>query len=216
LKSVIGVKHVYDLELLTYPSFALPLFDVNEVELVKRYGFCSGLRVKASPYGYVVSHGDPRCVEYSKFILGLWFDPELYYGGVSGDFKPVVSALLEAYRGFGLSVSPLDDLAVFTSIVLSRRTDYHVNTVRWLRSLLELYVDLAGVASVNPGELSSKISRSFHLRMLPDFIKCYLDVRGRLSAVLRVPGVSSIVVMSGLKPSIPTYYTCSLIQATLP
>jgi hypothetical protein len=91
LKSVIGVKHVYDLELLTYPSFALPLFDVNEVELVKRYGFCSGLRVKASPYGYVVSHGDPRCVEYSKFILGLWFDPELYYGGVSGDFKPVVS-----------------------------------------------------------------------------------------------------------------------------
>jgi hypothetical protein len=125
-------------------------------------------------------------------------------------------SLLEAYRGFGLSVSPLDDLAVFTSIVLSRRTDYHVNTVRWLRSLLELYVDLAGVASVNPGELSSKISRSFHLRMLPDFIKCYLDVRGRLSAVLRVPGVSSIVVMSGLKPSIPTYYTCSLIQATLP
>jgi endonuclease III len=203
LESVIEVEHVYDLELLTYPSFALPLFDVSGLGLVKRYGFCSGLRVKASPYGYVVSHGDPKCVEYSKFILGLWFDPELYYGGVSGDFKPIVSALLEAYRGFGLSVSPLDDLAVFTSIVLSRRTDYHVNTVRWLRSLLELYVDLAGVASVDPGELSSRISRSFHLRMLPNLVKCYLGVRGE--ALSGVEGTRGLFKCSGVGPK--TFYS---------
>ena len=33
MESVIEVEHVHDLELLTYPSFALPLFDVNGVEL---------------------------------------------------------------------------------------------------------------------------------------------------------------------------------------
>ncbi len=198
-----NVDSVFDLELLTYPSFALPLFDVYGSWLVKRYGFCSGLRVRVLQSGYRVSHVDPACIEYSRFILGLWFDPRLYYDEVSSAFKSVVSALLDLYRGFSLSVSPLDDIVVFSSIVLSRRTDYHANTVRWLRSLLELYGDLAKIGGVSSLELSTRVSRSFHLRMLPQLIQCYLDVRDDVLKSVR--GAKRLFECRGVGPK--TFYS---------
>jgi len=197
------VSRVVDLKLLTYPSFALPLFDVSDLRLVKRYGFCSNLRVNASSNGYNVRHEDSSCIEYSRFILGLWFDPWLYVGDVSSTFKPVILTLLELYSGFSLSVSPLDDLVVFTSIVLSRRTDYHVNTVKWLRSMIELYGDLASVVSVDPQELLARISRSFHLGMLPQLIKCYLDVRE--DSLRGIEGARRLFECRGVGPK--TFYS---------
>ena len=197
------VNRVSNIDVLTYPSFALPLFDVGDSWLVKRYGFCSGLRVNVYSNGYIVRHEDRRCLDYSSYVLGLWFDPWLYVREVSSVFKPIVLAFLELYPGFSLSVSPLDDVAIFTSIVLSRRTDYHVNSVRWLRSIIELYGDIARVAGVNPGELLVKVARSFHLALLPQLISCYLSVRGE--ALEGAGGARGLFRCNGVGPK--TFYS---------
>lgn len=206
------VEYPQDLELLLYPSFALPLFDVGSGVALKRYGVCSGLIVRVARGGYIVSHEDPFCIEYSRFILGLWFNPLSHVPSVSRRFTSLVKALLQLYPGFTLSISPLDDVAVFTSIILSRRTDYHVNTVKWVRALLELYGDIARVTGVDPGELASRVSRSFQVTGLPRILSCYLSGRGSyLSSSLNARG---LLACGGVGPKVLYSYILHVLGDT--
>ncbi|RZN55521.1 MAG: hypothetical protein DSO09_04895 [Candidatus Methanomethylicota archaeon] len=164
------------LDLLLYPSFALPLFDIKENFIVKKYGFCSNLIIKRIEDGYIVIHDNLKCLKYAKYILGLWFNPWSYINEISNNFKSIILNLLRMYPNFSLSVSPLDDLAIFTSIVLSRRTNYHINTIKWLKTLMENYQDLSTIAKENFSNLL-KITKSYQIKDLPRLLSYYLNIR---------------------------------------
>ncbi|MEL9940761.1 MAG: hypothetical protein QW348_04840 [Ignisphaera sp.] len=126
-----GVDYGYSL----YYSYLLPLFDIEPTEngfvFRKVVGFCSRIEC--------VFHRDslktvckipPNCVEYSKHVLGIdsrWGFKELCR--VYGYDNCVAEKITLIY-------SPKDARLVFYTILLSRNTDYFVNTLRWLKELV--------------------------------------------------------------------------------
>ncbi|MEM4036134.1 MAG: hypothetical protein QXU97_05970 [Fervidicoccaceae archaeon] len=165
------VAAVRRLSELFYPSFASPLFDIDESGALKRWGHCRGLVVKVlGSRKYAVSHELAECLEYAIYVVGAWLDLERAAKTASKRGKRILEALSEAYEGFGIATSPLDDRELFASIFLSRNTNYHTNTVKWMRKILELHGGLVG-------EPPSTVSRSYQVGQLPEALECYAGLR---------------------------------------
>ncbi|MEM4966265.1 MAG: hypothetical protein QXS45_05780 [Sulfolobales archaeon] len=187
-----------------YPSFALPMLDIEDYKAVKIYGVCSGLRIRVSRRVYEVSHNDSFCLEYADYLLGLWLDIDQIFSDVRGVFREIIEILSETYSSYGISVSPLDDVIVFTSIYLSKNTDYHNNTVRWVREILRIYRDPMSLIIRDPREVLDNIGRSFQLRELPQALECYSRIRDHVlrndsdnyRSLLRCKGVGPKILYS--------------------
>ncbi len=211
MKKFYEVESPMKLEFLLYPSFAMPLFDIREDLIIKKYGFCSNLIIKRIENRYIVIHNNLKCLEYAKYILGLWFNPWSYINEVSDNFKSIILNLLKIYPNFSLSVSPLDDLAIFTSIILSRRTNYHINTIKWLKILMENYKDLSIIAKEDISKLL-KITKSYQIKDLPRLLSYYLDIRDLILSKTINP--RKLLICKGIGPKVLYSYLLHVLLDT--
>ena len=123
-----------DLDLTLYVSFALPMYRRIGSCWVKIFGYGAGTAIC---YGEALRcYGNLCSDDALKYVLGLWLDVERGLQETEGRARAIAEELVERFRCLGISASPWDPLAVLTSAFLSRRTDYHRNTVRWVRALL--------------------------------------------------------------------------------
>ncbi len=169
-----------DAKLLAWPSFAYPLLEVESDRMIrKELGFCRGL-VLHFLNGKVIAHHDNEvCLEYARIML----DPEHYADpsvlkGVREPLASVAYELFMFYRGFTVLSSPLDDVELFASIAASRYTQFHANTVKWIRAMLDYFKILEKVAWSDDKELLLvTASRSYQLMTLPEAMRHYLTIR---------------------------------------
>lgn len=164
----------FDLILSIRASFSLPLFqEVGRSSIRKLYGYKRGLELEHR-VGTLVYRG---CLPSEALLLsGAWFNPFEGIKKLRRRQAAYIYVLLEVFPGLGLAIDPWDMRAMFYSIFLSRNTDYHANTVRWVREMALRAKDEAGLASLDPREFGS----SFQLAQLSE-IKPKLD--GVLSSV---------------------------------
>jgi hypothetical protein len=161
----------YNLNMSLYPSFTYPFYSRIDGWYVKIIGEYKGLRFKLEEPKVLRFEGAPIGSEHVVLeFTGLWFNPYSYVSRLSSSRISRVWPLIEAYDGVGLAIDPYSRLWLFTSITLSRHTDFHLNTVRWVRKLAETIGDLRMLTMDN----SRMVSRSFHLSQLPMQIRFYL------------------------------------------
>ncbi len=168
---IVRVEEIFDLEKLFYPSFILPMIDVYRDRAIKIYGYCSGLKIKKYGSSLEIVHDDIACLDYAEEVLGLWIKPEEYVTHVVRRYREFVDRLIDMYGWLGIATSSRDDVELFTSIFLSRATDFHRNTIRWVRKFLMLPRDNSISIYVED------IGKSFQLKQLPTSLKEYYRVR---------------------------------------
>ncbi len=158
----------FDLRLSLEASFSLPMFEARGRDVfVKTYGHRAGMRLE----GYVGMVRYRGCsFEEAFYMSGAWFDPLENAGRLKRKKAAYIYELWQAFPGLGIAVDPWDPRAMFYSIFLSRNTDYHVNTVRWMRAMLAEAGDEERLASLDPRRFGS----SYQLAQLWE-IKPQLD-----------------------------------------
>ena len=120
-----------------YFSYLLPLFDIVEkgdtIVVLKKRGWCSGLKIEVENNRARYTIPKNCSEEYVSMILGL-------------ETKGIVDEFFEEYglrerfnyiNNLVIMSSPRDKLMVFTTIFLSRNTDYYRNTVKWVKTIIE-------------------------------------------------------------------------------
>ncbi len=128
-----------DLDLSMYPSFVSVLFKrIGNNSWIKYWGVGKGTIIRS--FGnYVICEGDV-CdnEEIIKLWCGAWFNPleELRRLNLSEDVKRILFNLMNCLKGLGLIVNPIERLPILLATFLSRRTDYHVNVIKWLEKIL--------------------------------------------------------------------------------
>ncbi|MCI4461950.1 MAG: hypothetical protein JHC12_03185 [Thermogladius sp.] len=119
-----------------YSSYILPLFDLEEVS----GGFI--FRKKHGAYRGLMCRFDKRNLETNCKIPRHWPE-EVVYKTLGLDKHYLYQKLAAEVDGRGfvdtitLMYSPPDKTLVAYTIYLSQNTNYHTNTVRWVRELLE-------------------------------------------------------------------------------
>ncbi|MEM2137436.1 MAG: hypothetical protein QXI93_05720 [Candidatus Methanomethylicia archaeon] len=195
--SILEVWDEFDLELSLKASFSLPLFiEFNSKSYIKFYGFKSGLKFKIDGGRTLFSGCD---LSEALILSGAWFNPFEHVKNLSGSERSLAYRLMDVFPGLGIAIDPWDVKAMFYSIFLSRNTDYHNNTVRWLRKILSKAVDEDGLKFVDPMDFDnsyqlkqlSKVKDSLH-SIFNDFnfglnflhsIKVYSDLKRKLLSI---------------------------------
>lgn len=181
-----------------YSSFLLPLVSVSSdgLKLIKEYGYCRGTQLVIEDKKLYALSNSIECLQYSRYLSGSWLNVKSYLSNVSKDFRKVLEKMIGLYADIGIPTSPLDDLELFITIILSRNTDYHRNTVVWVRKILETFSPLDKLVSAEPSFLATKISSSYQVLELPKVLNYYLMIRDSLRGpseksrvLLRCPGV---------------------------
>ena len=172
----------FDLELSLYASFSLPLFEEHgEGGFTKIYGYKAGLRLR----GYVGTLEYEGCDTLEASLLsGCWFDPLEEARKLPRRRRACFYELWQVFPGLGIAIDPWDPKALFYSIFLSRNTDYHVNTVRWVREMALRAGGEEGISSLDPRSVGS----SYQLAQLAEVREEALGVLDRLPRGLDILG----------------------------
>ncbi|MGC9009647.1 MAG: hypothetical protein ACP5I7_03430 [Sulfolobales archaeon] len=182
-KKIYYSDKTHNFHLLFWPSFILPLIEIkkNGKEAVKKIGFCKGLVMRElKNYGYYVTHESRECIDYAKYLLGKWFSFEQIEKIIEkSNLIRHLHQLLQIFRNYGIAVSPRDDIEVFITIFLSQNTEYHINTVKWVKKILDTF-DIRRKDLIDQKVIAEKIGRSYQLLRLPEALKCYLDRREKI------------------------------------
>ena len=163
-----------DIELSMYPSFLYPLFKKRGPRhYVKVLGYGGGVELRQVGR-LAVEVIAPAGVDelWARAVTGVWLDPGEHLDRLSGYTRIIVEHLLRAYPGLRIVASPKDWVYVFISAFLSRNTDFHVNTVRWVRGIAGLYEDPRDIVE-DPGRLEI-VGRSYQLLQLPEALSLFL------------------------------------------
>lgn len=179
----IVVTERIDLVKLLYPSFIFPLVEINaETEvLFKRWGYCKNLKAKREGSNIMVTHEQTACLQYADEVLGLWFNINKYRRNVSKSYRELIDKLVEMHGELGIATSPNDDVEIFSSIFLSRTTDFHRNTDRWLRCILSEYEDLNRILDLDSySYIFNYVSNSFQVKQWVAVLKDYFEVRNTI------------------------------------
>ncbi len=185
---IIKIDERFDLEKLFYPSFILPMMNISRDRAIKVYGYCSGLIIKRYDSFLKVVHENKICLDYADEILGLWIKPEMYIAHVKSMYRELVERLIDIYGWLGIATSSIDDIELFTSIFLSRATDFHRNTVKWMKIFLTLPRD----DSIH--RYIESIGRSFQLKQLSVSLREYYRVREILTMEIDVYRIRKILL----------------------
>lgn len=168
----IRLEKPYNLDISLYPSFTYPLYSIVDGWYVKILGAYRGLRFKLEDPTTLRFGGLPTVSEDTVLELtGLWFDPYEYVSRLPSSKVSRIWLLIETYEGLGLAIDPYSRLWLFASVALSRHTDFHLNTVRWVRRISEVVDDLRYLRV----EQLRRVSRSFHLAQLPLQVRFYIE-----------------------------------------
>lgn len=188
----------FNLIKLFYPSFLLPLISISSdgFRAVKEHGYCRGTELVVEGGKLYALSDSIECIQYSQYLCGSWYNVRDYLEEAHDEFKDLVSEMISLYSDVSISTSPLDDLELFTSIILSRNTDYHRNTVRWVKKILKSYPSIESLISAESLSLAAEIGGSYQVLELPKILSCYLRVRSSFGespessrALLTCPGV---------------------------
>ena len=159
-----------NIPLSLYPSFASTLFRVeysnSNVTLTKLIGYSVGAKITVAK-NEVVCEGTCK-PELLKEWLGLWFNPWTYINDVHRDIKPLIFKLIESYESLTLITSSVDWKIILIATFLSRRTNYHVNVIKWIRKIF------SNVESDDLTKIKNRIrstGRSYQLRQLVEVLE---------------------------------------------
>ncbi|HDH07144.1 MAG TPA: hypothetical protein ENF87_02120 [Thermoproteales archaeon] len=131
-KIVIPIKYDYDLDLTLYPSFTLAFFEKIGREWVKILGIFSGLKLTLRE-NVLKANIDDEEVVFN--FSGLWYNPRDFISEVNRDYREAISKIIKVYGKLRLSINPYEKDKMFITIVLSQRTSFHVNVVKWVRKI---------------------------------------------------------------------------------
>ena len=127
--------HGIDYGFSLYYSYTLPLYDVKPIGngfiFEKAIGFCKGIRCRFYRDNLKTTCIVPNsCVDYIDHILGLdskWGFEEICR--VYSDKDCIASRITLLY-------SPKDPRYILYAILLSRNTDYFINSIKWFREFI--------------------------------------------------------------------------------
>ena len=157
----IHISEPYDLDLTLYPSFNLAFFEKKGRIWIKVIGSHLGLKLSLKNRFLISNIDDAEAVlNYS----GLWFNPSAYIEEVDKQFKNTILELIKSYSRLRLSINPYDKEAMFITIVLSQRTNFHINVVEWVKKIF----------SREKPDFS--ISRSYQLRRAQEAYNSCIEV----------------------------------------
>ncbi|MCC6030883.1 MAG: hypothetical protein LM586_04480 [Desulfurococcales archaeon] len=170
----------YDFRILFHPSYVLPMIDfIGDNTAVKSYGVCSGMRLIRHRRSYEAIDHRSECVDYARYVLGVWLlDQKISEINLSE--KDPFYTLYYKYKYYGMAVSPLDDVIIFSTIFLSQNTNYHKNTVKWMRRILSLYKDPLNLLKIDREKIMKIIGRSYQITRLVDSLRCYIEKRDEI------------------------------------
>ena len=114
--------------------------------------------------------------DYLLDLTGLWFNPLEYYSRLSRSVRAKLERIVDFYCKLRLSINRFERDYIFIAVALSRRTDYHRNTVRWCESIFGKISDVKDVLDLD----LSKVSRSYQVAQLKYSLKDYLSVKSIL------------------------------------
>lgn len=138
----------FDLASSLKASFSLPLFENPKPNVfVKIYGYNACLTFK------IEGNGTYYCgcsLNDALLLSGAWFNPLENLKKISRGKAAYIYEFLDFFPGLSIAVNPWDLKAMFYSIFLSRNTNYHVNTVRWLRHMIVKAGDEEKLSSLDP------------------------------------------------------------------
>lgn len=123
----------FNLESSLKVSFTLPLYTTDsEGWYVKVYGYKRGLKFKCK--SRVLKY--KGCNEFeAKILSGLWFNPLEEAKRLSRSSRRVFEELWELTPGLSIAIDPWDPKIVLYTIFLSKNTNYHINTVKWVKTI---------------------------------------------------------------------------------
>ncbi|MEM1546203.1 MAG: hypothetical protein QXY40_07985 [Candidatus Methanomethylicia archaeon] len=166
--SRINTTH-YSLDATIYPSYTYALFRVDNGWWIKQYGF--GRRGKMKLIN--------ESLEYTGFteeeimdLSGLWYDPIFFLNDLDSKLRETIKEIINTYRYVRISISPYDRNLIFILTFLSRRTDFHINVVKWASKLFSNINDIDEVLKIN----ISSIGNSYQLKQLREAVGNYLKV----------------------------------------
>jgi len=130
------VKADLDLEKTLKPSFVLAFLErVGPLEWRKIVGKYKGC-VIGQRDSLIYSNTNEKALLYWS---GAWFNPRKVFASLKAKLttreRELVKTLIDAYSNVSLSVNPYDLDLMIVPILLSRRTDYERNVLRWCREL---------------------------------------------------------------------------------
>ncbi|MDW7986579.1 MAG: hypothetical protein RMI88_05125 [Nitrososphaerota archaeon] len=161
MKKVVEVWSEFSLDLSLEASFTLPLFYKMEDEYMKIYGKSRGVKIRQERNLLKYEGGDELEV---LMLSGSWFNPHIEIRKTNKTARNILERLIEIFPGLGISIDPWDKIAVLYTIFLSRNTDYHNNTVKWMKKILGKALDEEAIKSVQ----LSDIGRSYQLEQLTE------------------------------------------------
>ncbi len=177
-----------DLDLSMYPSFVSVLFKrIGNNSWVKYWGIGKGTIIRS--FGnYVICEGDV-CdnEEIIKLWCGAWFNPleKLQRLNLSENVREILLNLMNCLKGLRLIINPIERLPIIIATFLSRRTDYHVNVIKWLERILTQCVINEGFTTIDSACILG-IGNSYQLKQLHEVLDCLVQV---ISSKYRDPWV---------------------------
>lgn len=175
-KRVVEIDPRLDLKTLFYPSFVLPLIEVQDYTAVKLWGICRGLKIFKEGSRLVIEHSDKVCLDYADEVLGFWSIPRTF-SVIDKGYREFAEALASMYSWLGIATSSRDDIEVFTSIFLSQNTDFHKNVVKWMRRILEKFGSVEATLDLGIDRISRDIGKSYQVLSLSQALRTYLTFR---------------------------------------
>lgn len=211
---VIEVDPKFNLYTLFYPSFILPIIKVHENKAVKLWGICKELVVSKKDSELVVKHEDKMCLDYADEILGLWSIPAKL-GIIEKKYREFVEVLMTEYSWFGIATSSLDDIEVFSSIFLSQNTDFHINVVKWIRSIMEKYGSIEAIGSLKASDIIKNVSSSYQVLNLVHVLKEYLRYRELILKKNPEEAILYMLKIKGIGPKVSHAYLVFVRKSTI-
>lgn len=166
------VKEKYDLDLTMFPSFVSALFTKIENNVwLKKHGSFKGLILKFKGDALESNITNANII-YN--LSGLWFNPWFHVKNLSRNTRKIVEEILEFYEGLRLAIDPYDREIIFLATVLSQRTDYHMNVIKWIQKIM---MKIDNVRDLIKTKISS-ISKSYQLIKAEEAVReCFSIIR---------------------------------------
>ncbi|MEM1931431.1 MAG: hypothetical protein QW780_00825 [Sulfolobales archaeon] len=160
---------------------------------IKVYGYGAGTRVCVN--GSLKCYGGACTGQFLDYVTGLWINKERFLEELEGPAREVAEGLVKEFYCLSISASPWDTFEILTAAFLSRNTDFHKNTVRWVKTFLRelasptgVYVDLIAQAAIS-------VYREYRSYQLLQFV----EVLDKLVAIARmVPAMPPSVTRRNL------------------
>ncbi|MEM2308787.1 MAG: hypothetical protein QW266_07690 [Sulfolobales archaeon] len=158
-----------NLDLTLYVSFSLPMFKKDGDCWVKVYGYGAGTRVCVNKN--LKCHGNACSNQFLNYITGLWIDKERKLEELDGLAREVAEELVKEFYCLSVSASPWDTFEILTSTFLSRNTDFHKNTVKWVKAFLRKLADPKRASVNQVTQAAVSVYREFGSYQLLQFIE---------------------------------------------